>query len=304
MNNKKAIASFELALLVVSLFAFSHLMYASEGVFEELDDIYEEARAENARQIADMATPEKTIPRKTILSSIIGYLKKPMIPQVSAEITETIIGYDDFGQPIILTEETTITNFEISSNSFGSGCCGLTTGGQKCATVSPEDCGASSQFAEGALCDSTSFCQKGCCYDESSGTYDKNVLKTECPKSWVRDPNCNMPAAKLGCCMLGTSSFFETLGQCEVDTFGRALGTNAVVDWREDLNEAGCLILSSIQTEGACVLAGGDCKYGTEIDCLSYQGQFNEGYLCTSPSLNTSCEMTEQTTCVEGRDGV
>jgi len=303
MNNKKIIASFELMLMVISVFAFSYMMYNSVGVFEELDDAFEEARAERLKQIEEMDIPVPA-PKQSFLMKVIGYFKKPMIPTVSAATTETIIGYDEFGQPIILTEETIISTFEFSGDSISMGCCSVAVNGLKCATTMAEGCAAGSLFAEGALCTQTSFCQKGCCFDEASGTYDKNVLEGDCQVLWNADPNCNMPGAKLGCCVLGTTSIYETQGQCETDTLGSVLGPDAIVDWRGDLNEASCLILSATQKEGACVIGGGNCKFGTEVDCLSYSGQFNEGYLCTSDSLDTSCEMTEQTTCVDGKDGV
>jgi len=303
MENKKIIASFELSLMIVSVFAFSYMMYNSVGVFEELDDAFTEMREKRAEQIAEMDLP-KPVPKQSFLMKLMGYFKKPMIPTVSAETTETIVGYDEFGQPIILTEETIVSTFEFSGDSATRGCCSLATNGVGCVTTSAGGCAAGSNFAEGALCAQTSFCQKGCCFDEASGTYDKNVLEGECPVEWNADPNCNMPGARLGCCVLGTFTIYETQGQCETDTLGRALGPNPVVDWRGDLNEASCLILSANQSEGACVLSGGNCKFGTEVDCLSYSGQFNEGTLCTSTSLETNCEMTEQTTCVEGKDGV
>jgi hypothetical protein len=302
-ENKKIIASFELMLMVVSVFAFSYMMYNSVGVFAEVDKAYEAARAERAEQIAEMDIPERA-PKQSFLMKIIGYFKKPIIPAVSAQTTETIVGYDPLGNPIYLSEETTSTTFDISSTSERIGCCAQTKGGEKCATKEPEYCDENSLFAEGALCTQTSFCQKGCCFDEASGTYDKNVLEGDCSVEWNADPNCNMPGAKLGCCVLGTTSTYETQGQCETDTLGSVLGPEAVVDWRGDLGEGGCLILSATQKEGACVIGGGNCKFVTEIDCLGYNGQFNEGYLCTSESLDTSCEMTDKTTCVDGKDGV
>lgn len=261
LDERKLIASFEVILMVASLFAFSYFIGDSEEIFKKL--------------------------------------KEPMIPIVSAAQVNTTLE-----DGTILIENITRTVFSISSNEFGAGCCALAIDGQKCATATADTCSVGSLFAEGALCSATSFCRKGCCYDENVGIYDKNVLKSDCLKSWIDDPNCNLPAARLGCCVLGTNSIFETEGQCKVDTLSRALGVDAVVDWNGDVNEAQCLMLSATQTEGACVLTEGDCKFGTEVDCLNYGGHFNEGYLCTSPSLNTSCEMTEETTCREGKDGV
>jgi len=183
------------------------------------------------------------------------------------------------------------------------GCCGITKEGKKCATVDSSECSSDSLFAEGAECTKTSFCQKGCCYDNSTGIYDKNVLEVACDKNWIDDPNCNAPGAKRGCCVLNDITFFETEVQCEVRTKSFAQG-DGVVDWRSDLNIEQCAMMSAKQIEGACVLQGNTCNFGTEASCYSYGGDFYENRLCTSPLLNTSCEPTEMTACVDGKDGV
>ncbi|MFA4960598.1 MAG: hypothetical protein WC548_02940 [Candidatus Pacearchaeota archaeon] len=181
------------------------------------------------------------------------------------------------------------------------GCCSLNIDGEKCGTSYRTNC--EGEFAEGSLCSATSFCEKGCCYNSDLGIFDKNVLKSDCKNEWVRDPNCNLPGAVQGCCVLGETTIFETLGQCETDTKIRAIGASTTVDWRK-INELQCLQLSGTEKEGACVLAGGNCKVVSEVECLNYNGDFSEGFLCTSKKLNTSCEKTDQTTCIEGKDGV
>ncbi|MCK5449686.1 hypothetical protein KAI32_02375 [Candidatus Pacearchaeota archaeon] len=281
LNEKKVVASFEVILMIASLFAFSYFIGASEEVFNEIID----ASAENEKS--------------SFVKSIFEKLNEPIIPLVSAEIFDETI----FGDSVLI-ENTTKTVFDISSNYLGAGCCELTVDGQKCATAMADVCSEGALFAEGALCSAISFCRKGCCYDEDAGIYDKNVLKLDCPKSWIEDPNCNLPAARLGCCILGTNSIFETEGQCRIDSESRALGVDSIVDWDGEVNEAQCLMLSANQTEGACVLAEGNCKFVTDVDCLNYGGEFNEGYLCTSSSLDTVCESTEETSCVDGKDGV
>lgn len=178
------------------------------------------------------------------------------------------------------------------------GCCSINSKGEKCLTSIESDCQGS--FAEGALCSSTSFCVKGCCYDEEKGIYDKNVLRSDCKASWNADPNCNLPGAKKGCCVLGRATSFLTEGQCRTESLWKGFG----FDWQGNLNELECILLSSTQKEGACVLGAGECKFLTESSCLNYGGSFHEGYLCTSRELNTICEKTSQTKCVEGRDGV
>ncbi len=227
-------------------------------------------------------------------------------PLVSAETKKsmTMQEFMDNLEGVKLIENETWKSYPISSEAKGAGCCFANKNGQVCGTATPSNCIQDSPFAEGALCADTTFCEKGCCYDNSSGIYDKNVLKIACPSTWIADPNCNLPAAELGCCVLGDNTIFETRGQCRIDTSVRALGRNGITDWRGGINEGECLALASVQKEGACLIGEDGCKFGTKSDCLSYGGKFAEGYLCTSPKLNTSCKMTKQTECAKGKDGV
>lgn len=260
-GNKKAVAGFEMILMIVSLFAFMYFIGLSEDTF--------------------------------VL--------------VSANGGEEDKSFSDYVNEFFdgkLIENETWNNYPISTSASGAGCCLLSEDGQICGTATPDNCVADSPFAEGSLCAETSFCEKGCCYDEASGVYDKNVLEATCPNQWVKDPNCNVPGANLGCCVLGTETSFETQGQCEVDSLVRAIGDDNIVDWRGDVGESACLLLADSQKEGACVLQERGCKFTNEADCLSYNGDFSEGTLCTSPSLNTSCIMTKQTKCVDGKDQV
>jgi len=311
MQSKKIIASFELTLMIVGMFAFSYGVAMTDGAFEEMDKKYDEARAERLTSL------ENIQPRKSAIGVIFDYLRKPMIPVVSAFDDANDDGIDDNTQGIgqeglsagdrllgrYFIEKETRSSFTISSQAAGSGCCLVTENGQTCATVEPSNCVDKSPFAEGSLCAQTSFCKKGCCYDESAGIYDRNTLEVDCSREWVDDSNCNMPAARLGCCVLESETFFETYQQCDVRVRAFAQG-DGVVDWRGDLNEGQCVVLSATQKEGACVIGAGECKFGTEATCYSYDGEFNEGFLCTSPLLETNCEPTDQTTCVDGRDGV
>jgi hypothetical protein len=183
------------------------------------------------------------------------------------------------------------------------GCCSLTKSGAQCMMVGQSDCKDTSEFSEGVDCSYSSFCQEGCCYDEARGIFDSRVLKTSCGKSWIKNPTCDLPGAQRGCCVLGEETSYETKGQCEVDTLERALGNGSGSDWRV-VDRGACSALAKYQARGACVDSNQGCKFITESECWAQQGQFSEGYLCTSPKLNTSCKMTKETTCVDGKDGV
>jgi len=280
--SRKVVAGFELVVMVVSVFAFSYMVSNSNEVFEEAGN-YDGLRVSFFGRV---------------VAKVIEILGKPMIGIVSAATwNETL----EDGS--IITHTTSESAFEISSDVFGAGCCAVSKDGYKCATTLGTNCEDGEFFAEGSICDSTSFCRRGCCYDDELGIYDGNVLERDCPASWVDDVNCNMPGARLGCCILGAATIYETRGQCDVDTLVLAMGPNGVVDWRADLNSGQCAMLSAVQEGGACVI-GNDCRFTNEGDCFGYDGEFYGGVLCTSPSLNMSCERTDVTTCVDGKDEV
>jgi len=282
MRMKKMVAGFELIVMFVSVFAFSYGISGSNEYFGGVD-YDDDLRVGWFGQL---------------VGKVVEILGKPMVGVVSAAEEEEIL---DDGS--VLTTTTSVSAFEISSGIAGSGCCALTDDNVKCATTLSEYCMDGVLFAEGSLCDLTSFCKKGCCYDEDLGIYDLSVLESDCSRVWVDDANCNMPGAQRGCCVLGAASVYETRGQCEVDTLSLALGPSAVVDWRADLNSGQCAMLSAVQEEGACII-GNECKFTNEGDCFSYGGDFYGSVLCTSDSLNMSCERTARTTCVDGKDGV
>jgi hypothetical protein len=263
--SKRAQASIQLVVMLISVFAFSYMVYQSSPRFEDLDEQYKLIRG-----FGDDTDPG-------ILTKAFSYLvekiSEPMIPTVSAQA--------------------------------GVGCCLLNKNNEVCSTTTRELCADGSRFADGALCSVTSFCITGCCIHRDAGTFDNNVLRSECQGEWDRDhPTCDVPGAEKGCCMLSPRPLYNTLRQCEIETEDRATGESGVVDWRGNVGETGCTELGATQEMGACVLTGGNCKFITEQECLGYNGQFSKDYLCTSPDLETSCEKTDQTTCIEGKDGV
>jgi hypothetical protein len=203
-----------------------------------------------------------------LVGGIIARLRAPMIPVVSAAGT-------------------------------GIGCCEVAVNGEICGSATAGNCEDGVGFVDGADCAATSFCKKGCCINEAAGTYVPNVKESHCDVDWVADPNCNMPAAQEACCIVGTESYYETRGACDVR------GTNgAIVEWKSDMNVLECLGAAETQVTGACVTAGNSCKFGTAEECASLSGEFHPDVLCTADGLNTSCVKTEQTTCVDGKDGV
>ncbi len=189
--------------------------------------------------------------------------------------------------------------------SSSSSCCELTNDGKYCANdLTQSQC--NTPLIEGVTCQQSSLCQGGCCYDESVGIFTTNVLERACnsPYVWDEDPNCNILQAKKGCCILGENTIYETYGQCRTDSQNYALGDSDTVDWREEYSESECVFESGIQAQGACQMSGDTCKILQEGECLSARGLFFPNKLCTAEVLNTTCEPTQETRCVEGKDQV
>ncbi|MBT6182871.1 hypothetical protein HOI04_03235, partial [archaeon] len=263
-NEKKVWSYIELSLIVISIFSFSYFLDATSSYFENGEEEFE-------TEIYETSESNLFLMGKNLVSFAQKKLNKPIFGIVSAE--EFV------------------------------GCCEESIDGIACATTISSFCAPDALFAENLICTSASFCQKGCCYDENAGIYDKNVLESQCSASWDADPNCNFPAADFGCCVLGSSTQFETYGQCVIDTEEFALG-DGVVDWQGDLSETQCLQIPFANEKGACVLEGGSCTVNTLEACSSIGGDFASGYLCTSPSLDTICVPTTETMCIEGLYGV
>jgi hypothetical protein len=223
---------------------------------------------------------------------------EPLFPQVSDD-SEPLIFYLMLQAISVLKRP--MVPF-VSAQEFG--CCEETVDGSLCALSDETSCDPSSIFAPNAICSESSFCVKGCCYDEAAGVYDRNSLEKLCAEDWIPDPNCEVPGANKGCCVLGDFVKYETLGQCKTDSENFALSGDGVVDWRPGLNEAECTLLSYSSYRGACVLGGGTCKTTTGEICQGLNGDFNPGFLCTSGALETDCEKTAQTVCLDGHDEV
>jgi hypothetical protein len=185
----------------------------------------------------------------------------------------------------------------------GAGCCEVTNAGAPCADVLDTSVCDTSKGSSPSLCTDTSFCEEGCCVDDVEGTYDPGVPMGSCLATggrWEDDVNCHIPGAGLGCCILGEGTAFVTDTGC-----GRLSSLQGVEkDYRASLGELQCTALSTILTEGACLLGGGACEFTTQQGCSGLNGQFAEGSLCTAPDIESVCEPTELTTCIDGKDEV
>ena len=192
-------------------------------------------------------------------------------------------------------------------------CCEKTLSGLFCQNVLESKCVPNSR-AVPTSCESTSYCKQGYCFDSVEGTCSTNSPQLLCTNNsgkWFDDPNANIPQCKKGCCILGENANFVTSQQCS--KMSERYGLKA--DFKAEIaTEFSCLVLSKSREEGACVFESEftkTCTFGTRGECNAKSteesvsnNQFFKDFLCTSEQLNTNCQKSEQTTCLEGKDGV
>ncbi|MEK6908593.1 MAG: hypothetical protein AABX23_00900 [Nanoarchaeota archaeon] len=159
-----------------------------------------------------------------------------------------------------------------------------------------------------------SSCQLGTCYDSSLGLCNAGTPRASCEDEggvWsAQTPvQCNR-----GCCLIGpdgnggaSQARFATSQECT----NLRQSSGAPTEWDPQIqSEIQCLSRVRTQREGACVLEflpeldKYNCQFTTEVSCLTNGGDFYVGQLCTNPDLNTKCEMTQNTQCFDGKDGI
>jgi len=151
-------------------------------------------------------------------------------------------------------------------------------------------------------------CKLGTCYDANEGTCEPNSPKKPCEDNggeWINDVLGNDAKCEKGCCDLGGQTMFTTTRECEVD--GGRLGVNEIFH-PEISTELGCWVLSKIKTYGACISTIGEekkCDFLTGAECQQIpKSQFRDGFLCTYPEFNVSCQKQAKTDCIDGKDEI
>jgi hypothetical protein len=212
-------------------------------------------------------------------NSIVQYLARPIIPVVSA------------------------------SDYVPSGCCKETVSGATCQNVLLVDKSLCKTDLIGTSCDVVSECQKGCCYDADSGLCSLNAPKESCTSFggiWDISQTCNVQQCQMGCCILGDGAAMTTTRECT-----KLSNEYEVTKIFNPLDSRGsCDAYADLRDEGACLTESNDysglknCIFTTKGNCNRANQEFKKGYLCTSKELNTTCEKTTKTTCVDGDDRV
>jgi len=193
-----------------------------------------------------------------------------------------------------------------ASDQYPSGCCLETKSGSICQEMNLLDSGNCKTDLIGTGCNEIQECQKGCCYNANAGVCSLNAPKDKCESSggnWSSDENCNIEQCAVGCCILGDGASMSTSRECTLLSQKYNIAKNF-----KSLDSIGsCSAYTGLSEEGACLTASTDfsneknCIFTTKKNC---NGEFKQGYLCTSKELNTTCGLTEKTSCFEEKDEV
>jgi len=189
-------------------------------------------------------------------------------------------------------------------------CCEKTNSGAWCQNAPQDQCNSSFAISP-TSCESTGYCREGCCFNRNTGTCAKNSPEKICTNDggiWTSEKTCSISQCSLGCCLIGDQAAFVSRTRC--GHLASAYGLN--VNYRSDISsEVACIATATADVEGACVWKEGfdnKCERTTKAKCSelssSRNSTFYDGLLCTNSALNTTCDPSEKTTCVEGKDGV
>ncbi|MEM3405688.1 MAG: hypothetical protein QW117_01805 [Candidatus Pacearchaeota archaeon] len=193
-------------------------------------------------------------------------------------------------------------------------CCPETKNGQICQEIPYAKCSEEcNQLCSYSRCSEVSECKLGCCIDKQEGNCIPNTPEILCRESnteWKDDASCNYNECKPGCCIIGDKTIFVNAKKCEILTLLNGLSTITNYDFRQGMTEIECIALEKSTIKGACLFVTDEktnCKILTKEECIRQTGSYSyfyENYLCTAAELNTTCNPTTNTTCVDGKDEV
>ncbi len=194
-------------------------------------------------------------------------------------------------------------------------CCEQTTDGAICQNAPLSKCvKVDGREPVPTSCESVSYCKLGTCYSTAEGTCTSSTSQRACEKNngiWSDTAIEDTPQCKLGCCIMGDQASFVTQVRCKRLSALYDLETN----FKSTItSEVACIASVTSEARGACVFEKDfekTCKMTTKKECGDIEKKsatgtvkFHEGYLCTSPSLETNCAPTENTQCAENKDEV
>jgi hypothetical protein len=180
-------------------------------------------------------------------------------------------------------------------------CCEKTTGGNYCQYNKTESC-ASGFRTSPKLCESTEFCELGCCID-GDGFCTKRSPKRSCTEgTWFEDDLCNgQNTCKRGCCIIGSNALWVYPGECKSDNPG------LTADFKSDvISDFECIFLTERHLEGACVYEDDGettCRFITGESCRNIGGDPYPEKFCSDPAFGTNCQAHDSKGCARGSLG-
>jgi hypothetical protein len=194
----------------------------------------------------------------------------------------------------------------VSADEGFSGCCLETQEGAICQNIPSLQSNLCKTSLIGTGCEVVDQCNLGCCYSPNTGTCAMRAPKEQCLTNggnWSSDASCNIPSCQLGCCVMGDQVSLTNSRECTLlsNKFNFDKFFSPIVPGEN------CDKYMGLDRQGACLIDSGDysgekkCSFTTKKNC---NGEFKEDYLCTSQELNTVCQKTKKTTCVDGKDQV
>lgn len=209
---------------------------------------------------------------------------------------------------VIFNQKSLVSAFENSDLSNGVATCIKGKDGSICQEYPSSEC---SQKC-GVECapstrENVPGCKLGTCYDSDSGICQERASENECESNggkWFDNTAGNVLECQKGCCLIG-DDVSPLITQRECTKIGEIKGITTAYH-PEIKNEISCLALARAKVEGACVFEQGEkkCRFTTKGECLENGGIFNEGLLCTNPSLGMNYQKQATAKCIEGQDEI
>jgi hypothetical protein len=272
--NKKAIACFELILMVVSVFAFSFIISGTTPGIEGVQ--------ENDSSISEF------------LLKIFGHLKSPMIPVVSAQAA--------ISQPSVCCEKTKDGAYCINTDEAN---CdnGFKSAPSSCETTSYCRLGTCYESEEGICMANTP--QRVC--DENGGTWDirelNDVPQCQLGCCIIAEQAAFVPLVR--CKRLSTLFGVANDYRADINNEVQCIATAQAQDVGACVYEKDFERLCEFTTRGECgavqevETVGGNISDG--IIKVSGEKKFYKDYLCSAEELNTACAKQTSTGCFQGK---
>ena len=190
-------------------------------------------------------------------------------------------------------------------NALDNVCCEKTNDGKSCVFTDSSQCDSNYNKAS-TSCESTNFCQVGCCYSLDEGVCSKNTPRAICEDGggiFDENANCEIPQCQSGCCQLPGQCSFVSYAECRASVGAySSLNLQDVFDSGIQ-DELTCLNQCRSTEEGCCITEDGD-KFVSRSECVDVNGKFNLNMLCSNPSLGTGCTKEHSTNCLPDKDEV